>query len=67
MSKEDLVGAWLSLVEHLVRDQGVGGSNPLAPTIKISGLQAFERLHLLKFEALTDYKFGHTAYRYFSV
>ena len=28
----DLVGAWLSLVEHLVRDQGVGGSNPLAPT-----------------------------------
>src|SRR5262249_47783043 len=27
------VGAWLSLVEHLVRDQGVGGSNPLAPTI----------------------------------
>ena len=30
---EDRVGAWLSLVEHLVRDQGVGGSNPLAPTI----------------------------------
>src|SRR5437899_2503676 len=29
------VGAWLSLVEHLVRDQGVGGSNPLAPTIPI--------------------------------
>ena len=27
------VGEWLSLVEHLVRDQGVGGSNPLAPTI----------------------------------
>jgi hypothetical protein len=26
------IGAWLSLVEHLVRDQGVGGSNPLAPT-----------------------------------
>jgi hypothetical protein len=25
------IGAWLSLVEHLVRDQGVGGSNPLAP------------------------------------
>ena len=25
-------GEWLSLVEHLVRDQGVGGSNPLAPT-----------------------------------
>src|SRR5258705_1896055 len=27
------IGAWLSPVEHLVRDQGVGGSNPLAPTI----------------------------------
>ena len=25
------VGEWLSLVEHLVRDQGVGGSNPLSP------------------------------------
>jgi hypothetical protein len=28
-------GEWLSLVEHLVRDQGVGGSNPLSPTIKL--------------------------------
>src|ERR1700676_3027594 len=28
----DKVGEWLSLVEHLVRDQGVGGSNPLSPT-----------------------------------
>ena len=27
------VGEWLSLVEHLVRDQGVGGSNPLSPTM----------------------------------
>lgn len=26
-------GAWLSLAERLVRDQEVGGSNPLAPTI----------------------------------
>ena len=26
------IGEWLSLVEHLVRDQGVGGSNPLSPT-----------------------------------
>ncbi len=25
---------WLSLVEHLVRDEGVGGSNPLIPTSK---------------------------------
>ena len=27
------VGVWLSLVEHCVRDAGVGGSNPLTPTI----------------------------------
>ena len=30
------VGEWLSLVEHLVRDQGVGGSNPLSPTNLLS-------------------------------
>jgi hypothetical protein len=29
-----MFGEWLSLVEHLVRDQGVGGSNPLSPTNK---------------------------------
>jgi hypothetical protein len=29
-------GEWLSLVEHLVRDQGVGGSNPLSPTNSFS-------------------------------
>ncbi len=34
-----LVGEWLSLVEHLVRDQGVGGSNPLSPTNLFLGLQ----------------------------
>src|SRR5580658_983641 len=33
-----LVGEWLSLVEHLVRDQGVGGSNPLSPTILFCNL-----------------------------
>ena len=33
----DLVGEWLSLVEHLVRDQGVGGSNPLSPTNYLEG------------------------------
>ena len=27
-----LSGVWLGLVEHSVRDRGVGGSNPLAPT-----------------------------------
>ena len=30
------IGAWLSLVEHLVRDQGVGGSNPLAPIYRFN-------------------------------
>jgi hypothetical protein len=30
--KSQAVGAWLSLVERLVRDQEAGGSNPLAPT-----------------------------------
>jgi hypothetical protein len=33
-----MFGEWLSLVEHLVRDQGVGGSNPLSPTNKINNL-----------------------------
>ena len=32
MREPTSVGEWLSLVEHLVRDQGVGGSNPLSPT-----------------------------------
>ena len=32
------VGEWLSLVEHLVRDQGVGGSNPLSPTNSLQRL-----------------------------
>src|SRR5487761_1606297 len=33
LSNYAVFGEWLSLVEHLVRDQGVGGSNPLSPTI----------------------------------
>ena len=37
------VGEWLSLVEHLVRDQGVGGSNPLSPTNIFKQIQAFQR------------------------
>src|SRR5579884_2391740 len=35
------IGEWLSLVEHLVRDQGVGGSNPLSPTNIFNDLNAF--------------------------
>src|SRR5215467_10367367 len=36
------IGAWLSLVEHLVRDQGVGGSNPLAPIYIYRDSEAFQ-------------------------
>ena len=32
--REGSIGEWLSLVEHLVRDQGVAGSNPVSPTWK---------------------------------
>ena len=38
---DEFVGEWLSLVEHLVRDQGVGGSNPLSPTNLFNNLRAF--------------------------
>ena len=33
------IGAWRSLVAHLLWEQGVGGSNPLAPTSKIKYLR----------------------------
>jgi hypothetical protein len=39
-----IVGEWLSLVEHLVRDQGVGGSNPLSPTISNQALADTRRV-----------------------
>src|ERR1700728_4397254 len=38
------IGAWLSLVERLVRDQEAGGSNPLAPTISSLSIQSFSPL-----------------------
>ena len=41
------VGEWLSLVEHLVRDQGVGGSNPLSPTINPKQLIGLARTPFL--------------------
>ena len=47
------VGEWLSLVEHLVRDQGVGGSNPLSPTILFSRLFS----NLRSFRALNFHAF----------
>src|SRR5271157_6028547 len=41
------VGEWLSLVEHLVRDQGVAGSNPVSPTNFFNEIQPFaERLKI---------------------
>jgi hypothetical protein len=48
---------WLSLVEHLVRDQGVAGSNPVIPTMNSKGLripdpQPFFRFRVLEGTAL---------------
>ena len=39
-SKAANVGVWLSLVEHLVRDEGVAGSNPATPTNFIALVQS---------------------------
>ena len=35
-----MIGAWLSLVEHCVRDAGVAGSNPVAPIFFIASSAA---------------------------
>ena len=45
-SADRIVGEWLSLVEHLVRDQGVGGSNPLSPTISNQPLTILQILQI---------------------
>jgi hypothetical protein len=45
---------WLSLVEHSVRDAGVGGSNPLIPTI----LKIFDNIWYIihdAFQALVSF------------
>lgn len=39
-------GAWLSLAERLVRDQEVGGSNPLAPTIFLNDMMMQQGIRL---------------------
>ena len=31
--KKKKIGVWRSLVAHFLREEGVGGSNPLTPTI----------------------------------
>src|SRR5436305_2510832 len=46
------VGEWLSLVEHLVRDQGVGGSNPLSPTNISLALSLFSHFAAIDFPPL---------------
>src|SRR5262249_30017279 len=40
MTSKVVSGAWLSLVERSVRDREVEGSNPFAPTFKVSKLRA---------------------------
>src|SRR3954466_12859993 len=47
-----VVGEWLSLVEHLVPDQGVGGSNPLSPTNISLALSLFSHFAAIDFPPL---------------
>ena len=61
------VGVWLSLVEHCVRDAGVGGSNPLTPTILSKGFprpsEASERASLGRLFSFQPPAFDATAAR----
>ena len=47
---------WLSLVEHCVRDAGVGGSNPLTPTIFTATLRCFPKSLFSRSGALLEQK-----------
>jgi len=55
------VGAWLSLVERLLRVQEVAGSNPVAPTIYFSpeniGFSGFSffRVPLIWFQRMLNF------------
>jgi hypothetical protein len=55
-----IVGEWLSLVEHLVRDQGVGGSNPLSPTILLQTLREIANGTRISKNLLSRHRRGRT-------
>src|SRR5471030_2580328 len=60
------VGEWLSLVEHLVRDQGVAGSNPVSPTnLKPRFARDFRNVSRLLFSPLSRFgtRLDHAATR----
>ena len=46
-----IVGKWLNLVEHLVWDQGVAGSNPVFPTSYVI-YSCFSRVFIMFFHSL---------------
>jgi hypothetical protein len=54
----------LEFLKYFVRDQGVGGSNPLSPTNFFNGLQSInthEVLNLVEFEGFCSYKIVYRA------